>query len=366
MRYLVSIGIVSIFLIWLHQSPLGNGLPFPKVGCETHTTFRDSDGWQASSDNIAVRTLWQKTEDRPILEMFNGAENSGIAVLPDRVIFHSVFWEQNPDAVLPSCTEQEIVAFDLLTGDPQWRYPLSQEYSRPYRRIHALSDGVVIVLDGILMKLDSEGQYVWSNEGFPSRSIDTIYEDSNNLYLPSKTKFYVVSNETGELLQITNTHLISVLNGNIISAVDESRIQIQLVGNQERFEIPINDPTIRNADIVPFTDIVNDILLVFEQIGFRRSIEAYSLVNGQLLWMSEDPFEGLPVVSGDYVYAYRDLSIEILEVSTGHQIGTIDLTATGERQLNISPYEVWIASYDNILIINIRDTWDIIALQIDA
>ncbi len=158
--YIVSIGLLGAFLIWLRQSPLGNGSPFPQRGCETHATFLDSDGWQVSSSNVSVRTLWQKTEERPTLELFNGAENSGIAALPDRVVFHSSFWEKSPDAVLPSCTEQEIVAFDLLTGVPEWRYPLSQDYSRPYKRIHALSDGVVIVLDGILIKFDSNGQYV--------------------------------------------------------------------------------------------------------------------------------------------------------------------------------------------------------------
>jgi hypothetical protein len=53
-------------------------------------------------------------------------------------------------------------------------------------------------------------------------------------------------------------------------------------------------------------------------------------------------------------------------VSSGNQIGTIDLTATGERQLGLSPHQVWLATYDDILIVNIRDTWDIIALQIEA
>jgi hypothetical protein len=69
--YVVSIALLSVFLIWLRQSPLGSRRPFPQEGCETHATFLDSDSWQVSSRSISVRTLWQKTEERPILGGFN-------------------------------------------------------------------------------------------------------------------------------------------------------------------------------------------------------------------------------------------------------------------------------------------------------
>jgi outer membrane protein assembly factor BamB len=288
--------------------------------------------------------------------------------LPDRVVFHSSFWEKSPDAVLPSCTEQEIVAFDLLTGVLEWRYPLSQDYSRGYNGLYAVSDGVVIVLDGILIKFDSDGQYVWSDEGFPSRSINIVYQDQNNLFLPSKAKFYVVSNETGQRLEeIDIANPISVLNGNIVSAIDESHLQVQPTGSQEHLEIPVSDPAlIQYAWFSQFTNIAGDILFVYDIAGYgRSSIEAYSLVDGNLLWRSVGDFDDLPVISNNYVYVYENLGIKVIQASTGDQIGTIDLTANGERQLNLSPHQVYVAIYDNILIVNIRDTWDIIALQIE-
>lgn len=355
---LISLGLIFLFIAWLYQSPMVKAPQSSSGGCPEPANFVDSDGWQISSSDISIRTLWQKTQDRPILTQFNGYENSGIAALSDQVVFH---------AVLPSCLGQEIVSFDLFTGVPKWRYPFSQDYSRPYEGLRALNDGVLLVLDGILIKFDPDGQYVWSNEGFPSHALNIVYVDQD-LYFPSKDKFYVVSNVTGQRLQqIDSLNPISVLHGNIITAVDESHLQVVSAGGQKSFVIPVNDTAaISVAAYAPFTDVFGDTLLIYDQFGHERSIEAYSFVDGNLIWRSDDYFEGIPVVSNNHLFVYGNLKIKIIDITTGDQMGSIDLAGKGERQLNLRPYSVWMAAYDNILIVNVRDTWDIIALEIQV
>ncbi|MEO8608769.1 MAG: PQQ-binding-like beta-propeller repeat protein [Chloroflexota bacterium] len=340
----------------VYQSPQVKTPVDPSEVCPEHANFIDSDGWKISSGNLTVRTLWQKTEDRPILTQFNGSGNSGIAALSDQVVIHEM---------LPVCFGEEVVSLDLRTGVTKWSFPISKDYSRSYERLQALPDGVLIVLDGILIKIDPEGQYVWSNEGFPSRALNTVYVDQD-LYFPSKDKVYVVSNETGERVrQIDVASPISVLHGNILIATDDTHLQIQSLSNHKSFVIAVSDPaSIQSAWIAPFTDVSGDILLAYDQIGRERSIAAYSLVDGHAIWQSFDYFEGIPVISNSHLFVYGKLGIKILDIATGTQIGSINLTGNDKPRQNLKPHEVWMTAHDNTLVVNVRDTWDIIALEI--
>jgi outer membrane protein assembly factor BamB len=335
----------------------------PQSSCEAELNLIDSDAWQISSPNLPVRILWQKTQDRPTLEWFNGYPNSGLSMLSDQFVFYWQYWENTPSNILPTCSEYEIASLDLVTGNLKWRYPLSSLYTHPYNSIHALSDGILIILDSILIKLNPQGEYVWDNEGFPSRSIYTVYE-YEDLFLPAVGKFYVVSSVTGQLLrQVEIINPISVLNGNMVSALDEHHVRVQSLNGQNDFEFYISDPApLRSSLFVPITDAYNETLVIYDQYGETNSIEAYSINDGELVWSLEENFDSLPILSDNYLLIYDDLALKILDIESGEQVGSVNFTHNS-NQLPLENYRVWMAAYRNIVVINFRDTWDFVAFE---
>lgn len=347
--------------LWIYQSTFDSAIS--QSGCPNRTQFLDSSRWDVASQNQNINILWQKTQQRPLLQQF---DNYGLVSFQDQVVFYSQYWENKEGGILPSCSFQEIISFDLSSGNIKWRYPLSQQYDRPFENLKALNDGVLIVLDGILIKLDAKGKYIWSNEGFASHEIDVVYQDKD-LYLPSKNKIYVVSNDTGLLLNTLDIeNPISVESGHIISAIDDQQLRISSSDGQKVFDVHVDDTApVRNAWIAPFTTSSGDLLLIYDQFGLERSIDAYSLSQGNLIWHSNGYFQGLPVLSGKYLFTYGDSVVNVLDVNTGKIVDSINLIFKDHSQNVLHSYNVLMTANSTALVINIRDTWDLIAMNLD-
>ncbi|MEP7286734.1 MAG: PQQ-binding-like beta-propeller repeat protein [Chloroflexota bacterium] len=324
-----------------------------------------SSVWSIDSSNVSAQILWQREERKPRTTISVGSENSGVAASQT----HFMFWQDGADS--PSCTPQ-LYAFSASTGDEQWRFARDQFIT--FHQVVSLTDGYALVVDQSVIKLDFEGRKIWENNGFPSRSTQMLYEADRILYLPSNDKVYKLSSQTGKITEVIPIkYPIAYFDKYAVVANDEgSSLKVISLAESGR-----TISTLGLFDVAPLqqalpmlwptTDRYKNTLIFYYNVysPAPTHIDAYDLNTGKLVWRSTSDFYGLPIRVDDKLILYNSHGLQILDALNGQQLGWIKLSRTVNGVVDTIPQtHIWLAGYGNMIFINYRDTWDIVAIKL--
>jgi outer membrane protein assembly factor BamB len=360
--YCLLIVVLGFWLVRFAQSP-----PIPSTihaSCQTEMSLLSSQDWQLTSSGLPFQVLWQKTEQRPTRTTFSF---DGLVAFSNQVVFKWEYFEYNEDNFWIACSRNELVALDLETGNIEWRYEFSPTAGANFRSLSTLSDGVVSVSDGLIIKLDDQEHEVWYNDGFPSRSIVNAYF-SDDIYLPSGSKFFRVSAHTGALLnEIEIPNPIGVIKDHIVTATSNEILHLQSMDGRRSIDFSLDDPNlVQNNYLFAFIDQFEDKFLTYDQYQPIKSIHVYSLNSGELLWRRDLDFETRPVTLNGRLAVYDHPYLEIIDINTGDSLGSIEFNYGGSKIAPMQGQAVQLAAFGDTIIIRFEDTWDIIAIRLNS
>jgi outer membrane protein assembly factor BamB len=327
------------------------------------TLAQISSGWRIVGSSITAQIAWQKAEGKPRTDWVVWGHNSGLTASSKHLVY---FLE--PDPKLGFAGKYELVAYEVSTGREEWRF----EVDRLFRRVVSIDGGYALVMDTTVIKFGYDRKILWKNNTLPSRSIGTLIESGKDLFIPSYSLVYQLSPQTGQVTKTVPVEDVIAFWGDyaLVSA-DENQLRILDLANggRETGTLKLFDPLpMRWAlqNLWPFTARHKTILLVYYSIYQKPSrIEAYRLDTGKALWASDKPFLDHPALVNDKLILYGPDGLEIYDIGTGKQFGSIRLVRVVDGIPDVTPLKhVWLAGYGDMVFINYRDTWEIVALKI--
>lgn len=345
------------------------------------------DEWQLgdSYDNVSI--IWQKSEMNTDKRYSSSLPNSGLVASSEHVIY---YYEnsQNPDEL------RQLIALDLYTGTTQWSFS-GKRSSFPKTDYLANFDVVMnagtgymfIAIDSYVSMINESGKLVWVNETLPSREVRFGYSSESHVYLPSNDGVYELSLDDGEieqfipfdnLLNYTDNYSIVLSEEALFDESDESILSvanfadannsIDIVDNvtgNSIFMLKLQEPySIGEAYLIhlPFGQITKGYLIVYDSYLSPEYFAIYDIDEQSLLWQSETPILGIPIIFEDLLIAYTRVGLQFYDLATGKLQQTILLE---NKNVEDTITDVWLASYDNIILINFRNLFQIIALEVD-
>ncbi len=319
--------------------------------------------WRIASSSIAAQIVWQKAEDKPREDMVVWLPNSGLTASSRHLVY---FLE--PDPKLGFAGRYVIVAYEVSTGREEWRV----DVDRLFRRVISIDGGYALVVDTTVVKLGYDGKTLWKNNTFPTRSIGTLIESGKDLFIPSYSLVYQLSPQTGQVTKsIPIKDVIAFWGDYALVSADENHLRIlDLVhGGRETGTLKLFDPLpmeLALQNLRPFTARHKTILLIYYSIYQKPSrIEAYRLDTGKVLWTIDKPFLDHPALVNDKLILYGPDGLGIYDIATGKQIGSIRLLRVVDGIPDATRLKhVWLAGSGDMVFINYRDTWEMVALKI--
>lgn len=311
---------------------------------------------------LDAQVLWHLTENRPRAMAYTGAPNSRITASTDQVAY---LWN-SPGS---SCEQDvELIGFDIQTGEIAWRL-YDPNLLSVFHRIVAINDGYLMLSDDrVLSRLNNRGEIVWRNGNFPSRSIETVYLVDDRLYLPSYDRVFVVSAADGVLLRTAeiNNLLDGFADRVITGPGGENRVFISDLDGIEVVAFRLPDSAFIQwaaSEIDPVSAHQNSVSLFFNNPHSPTRIDAFDNTTGAALWSQDIASTTLPLVVNERVYVYGINGLLVYDLYTGEQLGAVKLERLGNG-LGQPSTNVWLAGFENTIIIFDRSSWEIVAVQI--
>lgn len=332
---------------------------------DTAALLTTGENWQIVGSGLPAQILWQTSEPRPLRTGFSGLPQSDLATYGDQLLYR---WDYAENATSQTCENDYLISYDLKSGVENWRFPYS--LNEGFKNIQPVNDGITLVYDQALVKLDAQGNEVWRNESFPSRSIGNVYEN-NNLYLPSYRKVFEVSNQSGEIVrEIAADGVIAYFGNYVFSSNAPHMLEVYDAIDQSTFMVPIGDQTsidMSTGFFYPFVAVRGDTLFVIDQYGDTRGVEGYSISTGQPLWNINQVVDTSPVITDDYLYIYAQQSLLVFDIDTGEQIGVVELERSSSSEgASLTNYHVWLAAHDNFVAVKFLDTWELVVIELQS
>jgi len=311
---------------------------------------------------VSVNILWQMSMDAsPIQYPYHIFADKNISSSHDRLFY---IWDGDTIPGFPcSRHDSAFLTLDLRTGEVINHYAGDETLS--IKSMIASEFGFTVVShDKVVTQFDSNGNRLWGNQSFGSRTIKNIFETNTHYYLPNSRFSYVVDKHNGQKqdnLGIPN--VIAVYEDIILASDIANEIQIR---DQNRQDILDAFPFAIGTDgfgFKPFVTRHKNILILTQ---LYQGIQAYDLEQDAVIWSLNLPFleNEYPSVIGDKLIVYDKSypSLGFYDIRTGEYIGQIQLA---NNVSNIAPEYVDIVSDENIIVIYFQNTHDIVALEVN-
>lgn len=335
-----------------------------------------SSRWQLGENVSGARIIWQLTEDRQRATSFPGRPNSGLTVSENQVFYRR-------EASHTSCDSASgILLIDILTGEIIHKLPtppsrfgyslfLGSSYAEVFRSVKAVPGGYVFISgDHFVFKFDYNGELLWWNNSFPSRSLQSIFTGRDSMYLPTRSTVYALT-ETGA---ITNSFDFENVIGffddiALIGDLQSSKIRvIDWKRNEEKYVITPVDATMLSTAVqsmVNITDRSGNILLVYNSPFYPTHIDAYELLTGKLAWSLDKELLGVPTIIDERLFVMGSEGLSIYNITDGSLLQQISLNRSDgiSNNPNSTRY-FWLSGINNIVIMYYLETWDLIALEL--
>lgn len=360
-----------IFLTIFVIAVCGSALPAAAQCGETNSGL---DGaWTLRASNSGTQILWQKALEKPDELSLSRLPNSGIVAANNQLVF------QQGSSISECGDLPSIISFDLMTGNRLWELSSANtpnfhytSYASVFRSIAAREKNYVFISgDNFVFDVASDGQINWVNNVLPSRSLHSIYNTPSAIFLPSYSSVYALSPDTGYISGTIELPDVLGFYGDFAITADVDHHQLKVLNwpsSQEQFSVklpPSFDLSVALTNLWPFVDVVGDTLLVYDSYFTPSRIQAYDMKSGEVLWTLEKPLKGFPAFSNDLMFVYDAGGLEIYDLRTGHLNSSVSLIRKVGDNLSASqPTRVWLAAYGNIVVINFRDTGELVAVRI--
>jgi hypothetical protein len=357
---------------------------------DTEPVFKDTSNWYIDdvSESGTTRIIWQKSleKSRREVEVFWGAPNSGVTASDIQLVYFLDNSEQENQLNL-------LISLSLDDGQELWTFSGQRDsfpavdYLAGFSIVEPAPNGFVFIsIDSFLYSLDQDGKLLWENESLPSREARSISIVDGKIYVPARSKLHQLSATDGHSISVIDINNLLVFLDDYVVTISGEVNQVDLgkpIIRMEEFARQNNKITLSEFETgkslfeltlahpygiadayfnhVPFVDRVSDRLLVYDSAYQPSRIDAYKIPDGNLLWTIQKSFLTTPIIVDDYLITYSD-ALEIYDASNGILIERISLS----RVDNQKPESVWITGHNDIVVINYRDTWELVALKIDS
>ena len=320
-----------------------------------------TNNWSIVDADLSTNMLWQISTDKSPIEYPNHIfTDKHIRASNDRLFY---IWDGDSIPGFP-CSRQDsaFLTIDLRSGETFNQYTGDETLSVK-SIITSNSDFAVVSHDRVVTQFDSNGNRLWGNNRFGSRTLKNIFETKDYYYLPNPRFSYVVDKHNGQNQNdLRIPQIITVFEDIMLVSGNDNEIQIRERDSKVIFNTFHFPKTTDGFGFKPFVTRHKNILLLTQ---FHHGIQAYDLDQQAIIWSLELPFleNEYPSIIGDYFVIYNKShpSLEFYDIQTAEFVGRILLENT---RSSVESEYVDIATDGNILVIYFQNTHDVIAMEV--